>query len=162
MTGTVGGEHYPFRERLANLIKTKKIPGHIRPTPVCWVGDPQKEVVSYAEHLKNARIVLCCTSKWKYALGKQIEAAMAGCVVATDMPDDSLYCSTVGKYALRLDPEWSDMKLSNVILRCLEDRERMDLMSAGARDKSKAFTNKAYADKFVNATALSSFWTMFK
>ncbi len=151
MTGTIGGEHYPFRVRLANLIETKQIPGQIRPTPPCWVGDPQKEVVAYAEHLKNARIVLCCTSKWKYALGKQIEAAMAGCVVATDTPDDSLYRKTVGRYALRLDPEWSDLKLSNVILRCIEDGERMALLSVGARSESKAFTNEAYADRFVDA-----------
>ncbi len=151
MTGTIGGEHYPFRLRLANLIKTNKIPGHIRPTPACWVDNPQKEVAAYAEHLKNARIVLCCTSKWKYALGKQIEAAMAGCVVATDMPDDTLYCNTVGKHSLRLDPEWSDLKLSQVILRCLGDSERMSRMSTGARAESKAFTNTAYAERFIDA-----------
>lgn len=91
---------YPVRERLHRLVKSRW--GNKR---VCVVDHPgyrlrskdecERQYVRYAQRLSKAKVVLTCSSKYKYALAKYFEGAMAGCTVVGDIPDQQDVISAV-------------------------------------------------------------------
>lgn len=49
----------------------------------------EETVGRYARHLNESKIALVCGSKHRYPLAKYVEAAMAGCLVLGDMPEQA-------------------------------------------------------------------------
>lgn len=153
LTGVLSKEIYPVRERFANLIRSNAISGEIRPHPGYRLADSQaceQEVASYADHLSRAKIALVCSSVYKYPLAKYVEAAMAGCFVIGDMPEEAppLY----EKIVMPINISWSDSEIAEFIKGWLQSdvaRQRRSVESQ--RIAAEHFCQERYAEKFVEA-----------
>ncbi|KAH9817706.1 hypothetical protein DFH28DRAFT_962749 [Melampsora americana] len=95
------GAFYPFRARLANLIRNKTLPGWIRGHPGYEdIKDPkdrnprvnaanqEKQLVDFGADFGRAKICLVTDSRWGYSVQKYVEAAAAGCLIAGNVPLD--------------------------------------------------------------------------
>lgn len=90
---------YPLRQRFQKLIEDGKMPGkavHYQ-HPGYWFPDGpdsrtpeavEKQGAEYLRQLENAKIVLMCTSKRRYAVRKYMEAAAAGALIIADIPEE--------------------------------------------------------------------------
>lgn len=91
----VGRHHadlYPLRARWARLIRAGhwKSAVHVEPPHgmLCEWKDAkmEKQQRDYADHLRRARIVLSCSSHWRYMLQKFTEIAASGAFLVSDVP----------------------------------------------------------------------------
>lgn len=90
---------YPLRQRFQKLIEDGKMPGkavHYQ-HPGYWFPEGpdsrtpeavEKQGAEYLRQLENAKIVLMCTSKRRYAVRKYMEAAAAGALIVADIPEE--------------------------------------------------------------------------
>lgn len=163
-TGVASEQMYPVRQKLLRLILNGEIPGDIRP----HMGGKQfhsgsnsyradglaacnRQFEDYAQHLSRAKISLCCTSKWKYALCKIVESMMAGCAVVTDMPDDEVFKKTLGPHIIEVDPQWSSQEITDLIEGWLN--RPADLAAKAAAGQNAAmngFTMRHYAGLYIS------------
>ena len=90
---------YPLRQRFQKLIEEGRMPGkavHYQ-HPGYWFPEGpdsrtpeavEKQGAEYLRQLENAKIVLMCTSKRRYAVRKYMEAAAAGALIVADIPEE--------------------------------------------------------------------------
>lgn len=155
ITGSISENHYPLRCRLRNLVVSGRLSGELRAHPGYWqsnlsVNDAQ--IKNYADHLGNAKISLCCSSKWRYALGKIVESMQCGCLVVSDMPDDKLFQRTLGKYIVEIDNQMIDEQIVSIIRDWLSrPLEMIEQAKAGQELAIAEFSMQRYADKFYSA-----------
>lgn len=159
ITGSISENHYPLRCRLRSMVVSGQVSGELRAHPGYWqsnlsVNDAQ--VRNYADHLGNAKISLCCASKWGYALGKLTESAQAGCLIVSDMPNDKLFQETLGKYIVEIDSKMSDGQIVEIIKDWLSrPLELIELAKAGQQMALTKFSMQRYADRFYDVVSQS-------
>jgi hypothetical protein len=124
LTGTLSPEVYPLRCRLAELIRARKIPGRIHPHPGNYLAsleacDAQER--HYAELLGRTKVFLTCSSRYRYALAKYVEAAMAGCCVMSDLPAHNQ--AEHMSFMREIHTCMSDAELVAAVKRAVEDQE---------------------------------------
>src|SRR3990167_2877550 len=145
LTGVLSPQIYPLRERFANLIRTKKIPGVIHCHPgyrLASLAACDRQAVEYAKLLGRAKVSLCCTSRYRYALAKIVESAMAGCCVVSDEPEQESFSRLV----FRVDSHAPDDSLVESLQRALAAGEEA---SATYRSAAWNFTTSRYVDRFT-------------
>jgi hypothetical protein len=105
--------------------------------------------VDYAQHLGRSRIALVLGIKYSYALAKYPEAAMAGCLLIGDVPQE--LDATLGQYIVRLQPEMSDAQIIQTVSWWLEhDTAAQEQAAASQRLALEQFTMEHYAEQFVH------------
>ena len=137
ISGSVSESHYPLRVRLRNLVRSGKIPGVELKHPGYWLSESanRSQLANYAAHLAMSKMVLCCSSKWHYWLGKCSEAAQAGSAVVCDTPDDTEFEATLGAHIVRIHADWSDDDIAGYINAFLcRPEELQGLTAVGAGD----------------------------
>ena len=90
LTGVLLKKYYPLRSRLAALIRSGRLSGKIYPHPGYRLSSLKacdRQQVEYAKLLGRAKLVLGCTSRFKYRLARIPEIAMAGALCVSDLPD---------------------------------------------------------------------------
>lgn len=92
LTGVYSPSIYPFRAMVRRLVREGKLPGkcRIRKHPGYRKPDQnacEREVLSYAADLGNAKIAIGCPSIYKYPLARYVESMMAGCLVVGLCPE---------------------------------------------------------------------------
>jgi hypothetical protein len=151
LTGVLGQKHYPLRARYAALIRAGRLGGEIRPHPgyrLAGLDQIQAQYVDYAHHLGRARIALVSSSKFHYALAKYFEAAMAGCLLVGDIPQELQ--DTLGRYMVRLTPGMSDDHIvDNVTWWMKHDDEARALACQGQQLALSSFSMEWYAKQFL-------------
>lgn len=120
LTGVLSREYYPLRCQLADLIRCGKIPGEIYPHPGYRLGSVEEcdqQQKKYAQALSNAKLVLGCTSKFKYRLARIPEIAMAGAVNVCDLPDQDYneLSSIIVPLAADADDSWLIGKINALV-----------------------------------------------
>lgn len=154
ITGSISEDHYPLRCRLRAMVVSGRLPGELRAHPGYWqsnLSTNDTQVKNYADHLGNAKISLCCSSKWKYALGKLVESMQAGCLVVSDMPDDKLFQQTLGKYIVEIDSKMSDGQIVDVVKSWLSrPLELIEFAKAGQKLAISEFSMQRYAERFYD------------
>ena len=154
-SGMTCAEFYPLRQRYSVMIKNGKLPGVVRPHPGYRLGDwdaCEKQFKRYGDVLGNSKIVISCSSIWKYPLSKYTEAMAAGAVVVGDMPNDSAFKATLGRHLVEVSPEQSNDELAAVVTDLLADPGRMqDISTAGRETYRNGHTNAHYADRLIEA-----------
>lgn len=151
LTGVISDEIYPVRGKMKRAVESGKIPGTVVRHPGYRLRSASacdEQYRAYGRVLQTAKISLCCTSKYRYALAKLFESAMAGCVVATDMPDDSGFRETLGGLIIEIDRKWSEEEIAD----CINDHlaNPGDLRDRGIATRECAlqnFTLEHYAQK---------------
>ena len=155
ITGSISENHYPLRCRLRNLVVSGRLPGELRAHPGYWQSNlsaNDAQIRNYADHLGNAKISLCCASKWGYALGKIVESMQAGCLVVCDMPDDKVFQDTLGKHIVEINSSMSDEQIVNVVKDWLSrPLEMIEQAKAGQKLAVTEFSMQRYAEKFYSA-----------
>ncbi len=155
VSGVISDEIYPVRGRLKKLVETGKLSGQIRKHPGYRLQGEDKcehQCREYALALGTAKIALCCTSRYKYALAKLFEAALAGCAVATDMPDDSVFVESLGRHVIEIDERWTDSQIVGCLQSHLADPDALrDQAAAGQAVALEHFTMDRYAEKLLGA-----------
>lgn len=146
---------YPIRHQLHGLVQTGQIPGVIRKHPGYRLDGHDKIVAQfedYAKQLSHSKIALCCTSIHKYFLAKLVEAAAAGCVIATDVPHDPIFQEYFGHGVIEMTGDVNRDRAA--ILSMLDDP--LAIEEIGERNRQIAlgmFDMKDYARRFVEAVS---------
>lgn len=94
VTGVQSPEIYPLRANYKSAIRNGRINGVVRNHPGYRLRTKKECIAQHAAyglHLGQAKMSLCCTSKYKYLLAKIIESMMTGCLVVTDQAEDSWF-----------------------------------------------------------------------
>ena len=155
VSGVISDEIYPVRGRLKQLVEQGKLSGTIRKHPGYRLQGEDKcehQAREYARELGTAKIALCCTSRYKYALAKLFEAAMAGCAVASDMPDDSVFGDSLGRHIIQIDDQWTDSQIVECLQSYLDDPDGLQQRAvAGQAVALQHYTMDRYAEKFISA-----------
>lgn len=149
---------YPLRYRWWNLIKAGLPAGIIPciyPHPGYWANDIEHcewLVREYAAVLGKAKIVLACTSLYKYPLAKYVEGAMAGTVIVGDAPDlcGSDRFPSYDKLFFPVDVDASKEKLIRTLQDLLADKDRLQEIATTAKQTAMEFySQETYAEQFV-------------
>ena len=154
-SGVSSAAVYPLRERLHRFVRAGRMPGMIRPHPgyrLRSAAECRGQYRDYADDLGAAKIALCCTSKHRYPLAKMAEAMLAGCAVVSDMPDDDLFRSTLGRHIIEIDPAWDDVRIVGTVRDWLRNHtELAALAERGRQEVLGGFTTDHYAKRFIAA-----------
>ena len=152
LVGFIDREHYPFRYRLKKLMEGKwksKYNCRVLKHSGYTSENPAKVQVDFSREINKAKIVLTCSSKYKYALSKYVEVPRSYSLLAADLPDErhAFYSS----YMLVLDPKDSDSVLEDKLKYYLDNsEEREKLIRKGYDLVTKERNQKVYADSFVS------------
>lgn len=122
VTGSLNSDTYPLRCRVARLINSRAIPGFVLDHPgyrLQGITRCEQQSRAYADFLGRSKIVVCCSSKYRYGLAKYVEAAMAGAAVAGDMPPD--FEKTIWPHCLKLDCSDTDEQLIEKLSSAIAD-----------------------------------------
>jgi len=150
LTGAVSS-HYPFRARLKKIINQ-----HLKKKAKCKIlghpgGDLRKlhgeTLDGYAKELNKAKIVLTCSSKYKYRLGKYIEIPMCGSVLAGDLPDDDQ--DDLESFMLVLNTTDTDEEIVDKIMSVLHDTQTRENMIQRGLFWSERYTQERYAKRLL-------------
>jgi len=106
LVGQLDPATYPLRAKWRGLIESGRLRGAVRQMPPYRLepGECERQYAAWGEHMRRAKIVLTCGSRWRYALQTYFAAAMCGCLVAADMPDDPVFRATLGRHIHAVDP----------------------------------------------------------
>lgn len=155
VAGVLGTDVYPLRCRLAYLVREGVLPGVVRKHPGYRLEsrvDIAAQYIDYRVQLADSKVLLTDTSIYRYPLAKPIEAAMAGCVPATDLPTDKWFADAFGEFIIELNAEWSDRKIADTVKAALKDARGLQQRSDGLRQVAeREFTIQRYAERLVAA-----------
>jgi hypothetical protein len=132
-------------------MQAGRLPGEVRSHPgyrTTSVAETSEQFVDYARHLGRSRIALTLGITYRYALAKYPEAAMAGCLLIGDVPEE--LAPTLGRYMVRLEPDMPDEQIVDTVAWWLENDQAAQEMAAQSYALARsAFTMEHYAERFV-------------
>ncbi len=147
VAGCMAKEIYPFRHRLKEIVEDMKdLNVHVYRHPGYRINEVEKQRDMYCDALRKSKIVIGCTSIYKYPLFKHLEAAACGAIMASDLPKGHAY----DDLCIRLDPEMSDAEIRAELRGWLQD----DSLLRATAKKAQAYvlgerTTQDYANQFV-------------
>lgn len=146
------GSHYPFRCRLLNLIN-KRLKNELNCKILKHPGNNLKNIngvsgKDYAIELNRAKVVITCSSKHFYRLGKYVEIPMSGSVVCGDLPDQDE--DEFRKIMLVLERDWDDNRICKEIIDFVKNEEKVKEKTLMGLEWSKNYTQEKYAERFIN------------
>jgi len=154
LVGQTHAEIYPLRARWKKLVESGAIPGEIRKMPSYRLEPTQcvRQYAEWGEHMRRAKIVLIGSSNWKYPLQVYYAAAMCGCLVVADMPDDDVYQQTLGTHQVVVDPSAPDEVLAGIVSHTLRNELEIRQRGIAARNTAaELYTTDDMAEQFVAA-----------
>lgn len=148
IAGVIKEKHYPLKRRLYNLI-TQNLQGynvHIHQHPKYIHNDAytnriQKE---FAELINRSKIVVSCTSAYKYRLGKYVEIPMCGSVILGDIPYED--AENFRKFVLEVNMDMSDDEILQKIKNSLANQELLYKCGKIGEVWSQQYTTAKYVD----------------
>jgi len=155
LTGVTVPRHYPLRARWAALMDAGRLPGkcYVYPHPGYAFGGEavcEARVRDYAMNLGKSKIVLGCTSRHRYELARFPEAAMAGTVHISDMPEKPP--KGYEDFIVPVGADWPDERLIQTVADLLADETKLRAMGERAQATARrSFTWEIWADRFVDA-----------
>lgn len=91
LVGNLSTNTYPLRVKLKAVIgqlKKMGLKAEIHKHPGYETGTPEEKVRDFVRSMQQSKIVVSCSSKYRYRLSKFAEIPMCGCALATDIPLD--------------------------------------------------------------------------
>lgn len=153
-SGVASPEIYPLRAKLAALVAEGAVPGRIRRHPgyrLPSIEACDRQALAYAADLQDARVSLCCSSRYRYLLAKITESMLAGCLVVTDAPDDPVYRDLLAPHVVEVSANCSTVQLRDTLLYVLSEPQRMQEMAlSGQRAVRQHLTADHYAARLVS------------
>jgi hypothetical protein len=154
IVGNMNQTVYPFRNRLARLawrglrkrgyrVKWLPHPGYVLPPKAGgFVG------AEYAALLGSSKLVVTCTSRYRYALCKLAEIPLCGALPVSDLPYDrqKFFSQTL----LHVEPWMLDAEIQQAMEDVLDDEDEWRRRVKLAHDKIEArLLMKFWAERFI-------------
>jgi hypothetical protein len=158
LTGALSEEHYPLRMRYVEAIRQHGLPCEIRPHPGYRMISETAADAQYSDYihqLHQAKVSLCCTSKWRYLLRKLLEAAGSGSIVVTDQPDDDNF-ECLSRYCWVIHQDMSSKDIAEYLMSRIPQSpggwEELHQQQQMLRDVvTERFSTNLYATRFIEA-----------
>jgi hypothetical protein len=155
-TGISSKKFYPlrrkFKRKVGPILQKRgygfqifKHPGYRLPS----LEAIKKHTIKYARALNRAKIVVTCSSKYKYALAKYAEIALCRTALCADLPADNK--EWYSKWMIVVGQETPPEKIADRIIGYLrKPKDRQAKTDLGYEENLKCRTMEYYADRFVN------------
>ncbi|CAF1287789.1 unnamed protein product [Didymodactylos carnosus] len=109
---------YPLRTRIAQMIRDKKINGHVHQHPGYFnenntVEISEKQYRTYAALLHRAKLVIIGATRYYYAISKFSEVALAGCLIISEIPYERE--DEFRSYIVELSMNMTDTEIKKII-----------------------------------------------
>jgi hypothetical protein len=156
IAGAISNIHYPLRNRFLRLLPflRKKYKCHQHPHPGYDLKDAHTDryLKEYAIKVNKSKIVLACTSKYRYRLGKYIEIPMCGTsAICGDLPDDNVDDYS---YVIEINNSMTDKEIIDKISYYLDnENKRLEKVKKGV-DFAKNYTQEHYAERLLKEIQL--------
>jgi len=150
---TLGESHYPFRDRLAEIIKKipKKYKCGIHKHPKSFNADSHtdKYLIEFAQAINSARICVTCSGLPKTRFGKYVEIPMCNTVLAGDIPNQNQ--DQFRKFMIELDNSMSDTEIIKRLTYYLDDDNinKYEELRSDGYEWSQHFTQEDYARRLI-------------
>lgn len=153
IAGNMNAEIYPFRARLARLawrelrkrgysVQWLPHPGYTLPPKAGLVGE------QYARLLNASRLVITCTSRYKYALAKLAEIPLCRALPVSDLPAERQVFFS--KTMLNVEPWMLDREILTRIEDVLDDEAEWLRRVQLAHDKiDQRLPMRFWAERFI-------------
>eukprot|EP00727_Mastigamoeba_balamuthi_P006918 m51a1_g2847 hypothetical protein (417) ;mRNA; r:288681-290802 len=142
---------YPLRKRLGLLVEKGTWKNAVWKRHPGWlVKKPEEQLKQYAADLKSSKIVLTCTSRFRYQVTKLPEIAMAGALIVSDVPlqDEELWSQVIVKVSVKD----SDQKIKETVDWWLEhEEERLERVRRGQQLALQRYTADNTVDILLHA-----------
>jgi hypothetical protein len=153
VTGRATKANYPLRYRMAQLVRSKCLPGTVREHPG-YILDSHAKILeqyeSYREDLLKARMNLGCSSIYRYNFARFAELAMAGTVIVTDMPSDGTFKRMLGKASVIIPDGASRWRIVAMVREALGDPAALQQRASWLRQVAeRELSMERYAEKLV-------------
>lgn len=151
LTGIVGLSKYPFRNRLLNLLKHPRLKKYKCEylSPNRGIKDVDDQCIDFSKQMNRTKVVLSCSSEFKYVLAKYIETPMSHTFHLSDRPDER--GEFFDQFMDYIEMEMSDDEIVDKIIYWVEhDEEREKKVDLGYELMMENYTQEHYAIKFVN------------
>lgn len=149
LVGNLTKHVYPLRFRMTKLMKVLQSRGykcHIHGHPGYKVTSPKKETLAYAKIIQQGKVVISCSSTYKYRLSKYAEIPLCGSAMAGDIPHDGK--SFFREAIIEIDDSWDDITILNALVQGLHNWKHY---SINGRDMTlHTSTQCHYARRFLN------------
>lgn len=150
LTGVQNATQYPLRAKWLKILpRLSKNHYSLQRCPN-WVESVERAeelTGEYASALARSKIKLGCASRWKYPLAHYPEAAMAGCLVVADMPEQAP--DGYGEMVAAVGSDWTLSELEQYVQGLLADGALPARMRAAQQAALRHFSMERYADDFV-------------
>ena len=165
--GAISDTWYPLRYKIFHGIKKGKIkaniyehpgynflPNNVDEIPKVYIRNSaflrnhRQQQIDYANAMKDSKICIFDSSIMKKAIRKFMEASLAGCVVASDIPLD-LY-PDLSKFIIELDASQSEEEIDNTIQYYLNNPHLLKQKATMAQNFAlQHFTCKSKFDRII-------------
>lgn len=152
IAGVIKEKNYPLKYRLSNLISkylnTYNV--HILSHPGYNIDDAYNDKIQkeFAYYINRSKLVICCSSKYNYRLGKYVEIPMCGGVIVGDIPYEEQ--NDFRKFIVEVNMSMTDDEIINKIKSVLENQELLLKYSLIGEVWAQKYTTKKYVDNFYN------------
>lgn len=152
LAGVISDKIYPLRYKFQKIIKDnllKNLNVKILNHPGYRIKNVNEQVINYAKELNRSKVVLSCSSIYKYALAKYVEVPACNSLLIADLPDEryDLFKDLI----IPIDKKMSDNEIVNIINYWVKsDFERNKKINLNYKKIIENYTQEHYADKFYN------------
>ena len=141
---------YPVRHRLKQIsLQLSNIYNvHFHPHPGYNLPDAYKDLylIDMAKVINQSKIIISCSSKFKYRLGKYIEVPMSHSVLCADIPNDSDNYD----YLIDFHNDMSDQEIMEIISYYLNNSDLLADKQLKGAEFAMNYTQDHYAERLLN------------
>lgn len=152
LTGTIS-DPYPLRKRLYRLIQERQISAQVRVHPGNYlpgVAACDAQELEYAQMLGRSKIVIGCTSKYRYRLARIPEIAMSGALVLSDYPDQDV--AEHSQFIAEIHNSMTDLEICEVIQGWIRrDGDAQEKAKIGQQLMLSKYTQEHYCSRLIGA-----------
>ncbi|MCP3683532.1 MAG: hypothetical protein GY861_12665 [bacterium] len=155
LVGVRSKRFYPLRNKIFKgvlpILKSKdyRVGHHKHPGyKLKGLDAINRQVVEYAKAINRAKIVVTCSSVYKYALAKYVEIPMCRSVLCGDIPGENQ--EWYRKWMLEISNEISAEDIAKKIIKVLKNPEHLNILKRkGYQENLNKRTQEDYANRFV-------------
>tara|TARA_Y100001963_G_C6714860_1_gene416118 strand:+ start:187 stop:1134 length:948 start_codon:yes stop_codon:yes gene_type:complete len=151
LVGDLSPKFYPLRQRLTHIIAKmkKKYNCEIFKHPSYDVADASNNrcAVEYAKSINSSKIVVTCSSIYKYRLGKYIEIPMCNAALAGDKPLDEKH--SFDEFLIEINESMTDEEIIKKLEFFLENEDKRKNFQNLGMKYSQGFTQEKYAQRLL-------------
>jgi len=152
LVGAIREDVYPLRYRFVNIIKKLNEDGlrcKILKHPGYNIDNINDEVIDFAKEVNRSKIILTCSSKYKYALSKFAEIPLCNSLLVSDIPNENQ--EWYKKWIIEINETMDDASIISLIKYYIENEGyRKEKIKLGLEMNLKDRTQESYAQKTID------------